>query len=318
MRTWPPRTLTTEKGLAHLHDDLLAWARDHLDVESINGDEVNALCPYHNERRSSFSLNVDKGVFNCFACGAAGVVHQLATHLGVEAPGEAPAPTQAPEMDRAWANDLRYRLQQSRVERPDLDGLLVAPTGELDRCEGPHEYWETRGITEDVRARFRLGYDVLADAVTIPIFSLGGHYLGSIRRHLGNVEPRYLYPTGLQKGRVLWGANHARTERRVAVVEGSIDALRLWSLGVPAVAVLGSQLHQAQLRLLERLGADLYLGLGDGDEAGQRLNETLRDALTPRWPFRAVELPEGEDPGSMDATALLTAIAGPRRLEPAD
>ena len=45
------------------------------------GDELMALCPFHDEKNPSFSLNVDSGVFYCFGCQHSGNVFHLVEHL---------------------------------------------------------------------------------------------------------------------------------------------------------------------------------------------------------------------------------------------
>lgn len=43
------------------------------DIELIkNGKEYRGLCPFHNERRPSFYVNREKGLYYCFGCGAKG------------------------------------------------------------------------------------------------------------------------------------------------------------------------------------------------------------------------------------------------------
>src|SRR5258705_414059 len=60
-------------------DDL----KSQIDIVSIVGDIVplkkagatwKGLCPFHQERTPSFTVNRDKNVFHCFGCGAGGDV----------------------------------------------------------------------------------------------------------------------------------------------------------------------------------------------------------------------------------------------------
>jgi len=59
----------------------------HFDIElerqyfNSSGEEMFALCPYHEEKTPSFSLNVEKGVFYCFGCGESGNIYHLVEHL---------------------------------------------------------------------------------------------------------------------------------------------------------------------------------------------------------------------------------------------
>jgi hypothetical protein len=45
------------------------------------GDELMALCPFHQERNRSFFLNVDKCIFYCFGCGESGNIYHLVEHI---------------------------------------------------------------------------------------------------------------------------------------------------------------------------------------------------------------------------------------------
>ncbi|MFB3054410.1 MAG: CHC2 zinc finger domain-containing protein, partial [Alphaproteobacteria bacterium] len=70
------------------------------------GREFSGLCPFHNEKTPSFTVNEDKGFFHCFGCGAHGdvigfvmrtenssfpeVVERLAEEAGLEVPVSSP------------------------------------------------------------------------------------------------------------------------------------------------------------------------------------------------------------------------------------
>src|SRR5271156_5960341 len=70
------------------------------------GREYSGLCPFHNEKSPSFTVNEDKGFFHCFGCGAHGdvigfvmriehlpfpeAVERLASEAGLEVPKSSP------------------------------------------------------------------------------------------------------------------------------------------------------------------------------------------------------------------------------------
>jgi len=55
-----------------------AYVKEHADFEAVlyhyniktvgSGGEVRALCPFHEERKPSLSVNLEKKVFHCFGC----------------------------------------------------------------------------------------------------------------------------------------------------------------------------------------------------------------------------------------------------------
>src|SRR5271154_2407184 len=70
------------------------------------GHEFHGLCPFHNEKTPSFTVNEDKGFFHCFGCGAHGdvigfemraghlsfpeAIERLAAEAGLEVPQQRP------------------------------------------------------------------------------------------------------------------------------------------------------------------------------------------------------------------------------------
>lgn len=235
------------------------FAERYLDVRSYVGDEALAICPYHRDTNPSFYFNVIKGVFICHACHEHGNVVSLARHLGVQAFGE-PAST----------DTLRDRLRATR-ERTEAPTGPHAKTEEwLEGFNYPHPYWSTRNFSDAAVEQFKLGYDPERDQVTIPLRDSYGRVLGVIRRRLDDGRPKYVYPKGFNTGRHLFGAHLVRQnkERKVALVEGSLDAIACRDARVPAIAVLGSRLTNDQSRLLRSLHVRTVVIMFDNDKAG--------------------------------------------------
>ena len=63
--------------------EMLRQFEIELEREHFNrtGDELIALCPFHEEKNPSFFLNVEKGVFICFGCGESGNIFHLIEHV---------------------------------------------------------------------------------------------------------------------------------------------------------------------------------------------------------------------------------------------
>jgi len=97
--------------------------------------------------------------------------------------------------------------------------------------------------------------------VIFPIRDASGRMLGFAGRRLNeSPAPKYLYSPNLPKSQVLYRANFALAKIKadladgakpvVYVCEGLVDALRLESIGLSAVAVLGARMSDAQARIL--------------------------------------------------------------------
>jgi DNA primase len=152
-------------------------------------------------------------------------------------------------------------------------------------------------------------YDRFRGRIMFPIRDRRERVIAFGGRTLGSDPPKYLNSPEsplFRKGEGLYGLGEARaairSAGRVVLVEGYLDALLLVQEGIPyTVAVLGTALTAAQLRLLRPFGGDdleVYIFF-DGDEAGQRAVErafaVCADAEV--W-GKAVFLPSGFDPDS--------------------
>ena len=53
-----------------------------LNIKLNNSPQQKMLCPFHKDRNPSLSINIKEGIYNCFACGEHGNIHQLAKKFG--------------------------------------------------------------------------------------------------------------------------------------------------------------------------------------------------------------------------------------------
>lgn len=127
------------------------------------GKNHQALCPFHDEKTPSFTVNQDKQFYHCFGCGASGTaisflmefghmdfveaIHDLAAKAGLEVPREG-GPVAAKEEGQSALFELmelvvRYYRTQLR-EHPEAQQAV--------------SYLKNRGITGELAAEFELGY----------------------------------------------------------------------------------------------------------------------------------------------------------------
>lgn len=125
------------------------------------GKNYTGLCPFHEEKTPSFSVNDERGFFHCFGCGEGGnaftflcrlegisfpeAVKRLAAKAGVSLP-------QAPDDPQAREQDRLYRLT-SLAKTYFRHCLLDEQVGAAAR-----RYLDERGIPKEVAERFQLGY----------------------------------------------------------------------------------------------------------------------------------------------------------------
>lgn len=126
------------------------------------GREHAGLCPFHNEKTPSFTVNDDKGFYHCFGCGAHGdiigfameteglsfpeAVEKLAAEAGLQVPQSTPQ-ERAREKVRATLYDVveqACRWYETQLRTPDGRAGL--------------DYLRSRGFDDETIARFRLGF----------------------------------------------------------------------------------------------------------------------------------------------------------------
>jgi DNA primase len=123
------------------------------------------LCPFHEERTPSFSVDADKKVYHCFGCGASGDVFTFVRETeGVEFAGalELLADRYGVALERS-AEDPQAAAR--REQRDRLYALLERTAAYYERvlwespeAESARSYLAERGLGEEVLRRFRVGW----------------------------------------------------------------------------------------------------------------------------------------------------------------
>lgn len=230
------------------------------------GDEALVPCPHpdHDDRNPSASINVTKKLWVCYSCGKGGSLEKL---LGKRVADPA-------------VEDLLTELSTTLA---GFDSVHHGyPESWLDQFEvgGVHPYWLKRGLSEAVCHEFRLGYDPDTHAVTYPLRGPSGVVLGVVRRATDNLTlPKYRYPDHAPISKTLFGYYKVREGvRDIILVEGALDAIAMWDVGLKAVAQMGSNLSEEQIDLLRRLAPRTVTVAYDQDRAGAKaLDRLLRN-----------------------------------------
>ncbi len=131
----------------------------------------------------------------------------------------------------------------------------------------------------------------------------------------GEQEPRYLNPTGIDHGRLLYGWEHTPIRSDFALVEGPLDAMKFIQNGVPALGCGGKTLRLDQLLLIFSRPAHVRVTvMFDPEEllapfgAAEQLITRFRNLFIGK-------LPDGEDPGSSTPKMARAAIEDARSFD---
>jgi DNA primase len=144
--------------------DIVRIVSDYVSLKK-KGANHWACCPFHGEKSPSFSVNGSKQFFKCFGCGKAGDVFTFVMEIegspfpeAVQTVAEKMGiPIPAPDNSREYeeADRRRADLLQLNQWAAEFFELNLTGTGEGKRAL---EYLDRRGLTEQTRKTFRIGY----------------------------------------------------------------------------------------------------------------------------------------------------------------
>src|SRR5579875_243952 len=246
------------------------------------GRERRYLCPFcHGDRRRdaahrSLSVNVETGMWHCHRCEQGGKLAEWHAASGVSRRGRAPA-------------RLTGNLCTPRPER--LSEELRRALGRVRPLEGiGAAYLQGRGVTlalcEDVR--FAPSWDGIGPAVVFLVRGAEGVVVAAQGRACGGREMRSVGPVT----RGVFATPGALEADPVGITEAPIDALSLASVGLPALALLGSRIGADRAPLLRKLLAKkMVLIATDRYDAGERAATEVQSRLTIGTEYRRLEIP---------------------------
>lgn len=261
------------------------------------GDEFEACSPFREENRPSFYVNIHTGLFKDFGAEdenwKQGNFISLLSYLH----------------NISYEEAENYLLEKYRVVIDDVEGLELKINLQMDKKEEEKyftreelkpflfrkkDYLLKRGISEEIQKKFVVGYWKERKAVAF-------FWLDAFAGKVVNVKFRsikgkqFFYIRGGQPVRKhVFGLYHVIKEghKKAWIVESEIDALYLWSMGIPAVALGGSHLSKEQKRKLLLSGVETFVIATDADKAGIRIKESIIKELGVLVELEEVELPD--------------------------
>jgi len=306
-----------------------------------SGGERSVLCPFHEERTASCKVELERKIFQCFGCGAKGnVLEFVALMEGNRADLRGAAlklasickiPVASPRGTRASkiAQDAPQPAQTKKpAPRPSMSHVEPsdASEGDIEAANPPlafalkldpdHPYLAERGLSAELVAEFGLGYcsrGSMAGRICIPLHNERGELVAYAGRWPGDEgfpedEDRYKLPAKFQKARILYNLHRVPETEHLVLVEGYWSVIRLHTLGVPVVGLMGWSVSEEQVALLLGRGIKRVTLLLDGDETGFTGRERVLPALSSAFFVYSPLLSEGEKPDTLPEDDLLSLI----------
>ncbi len=269
---------------------------------------IHTTCPFHDDNRPSFSIDVEEGLFICgsISCGVRGgfpLFYKLMENID--------------SWQEVW-EDLKSTTTNFNINdvfdksRPKKDVQISDfPAPGLLEPIGEVSYLKDRNIGSDIVEAFGLTYGAsgqaseinIAGTIVCPIWDLDGGYKTFQVRYLNpKAKMRWCNPGGSPIQDLLYGGWLINDSKKTLwIVEGASDVWRLKTHGIQAVGLNTKEASSSQLNKLVKLCK--YLGLkpvvcldGDAAEANKKLfNEIVACGLDPLL----IQLDPPEDPGAL-------------------
>jgi len=303
---------------------------------NMKGKRANGFCPlptHQGQRRSpSFSVDLERGIWQCFGCHAKGNVLDFAAWMEGFNPGD-------PKELRQAALKIRdiFRVEggpqpeQSAEKPPSSQKVLInAPMDfELRTLDPHHPYLKERGFTDETIQHFGLGFcnrGMLKGRVAIPLHNPLGQLVGYAGRltkdgEISEENPKYRVPGDREKDGVklvfrksllLYNTHRVKGPvDHLFVVEGFPSTWWLWQAEYRnTVALMGSSCSEEQAKLIVGLtkpDGKVWV-VPDGDDAGARCAKSMLEQVSPHRFCRWVCLGKNLQPTDFPADELAAVL----------
>lgn len=310
--------------------DIVNEIRDQLSSQGVallhtirpGNNNVQFSCPIHKngqEKKPSCGMSlvptykgskvIPAGTVHCFTCGYTATLPEFISNcFGKQDAGI---------FGNRWLKKNYTALQVQN--RPELilnmtrgvDNVnknvekIVIPENVLDSYRYFHPYMYTRKLTDEIIDIFDVGYDYKTNCITFPVKDLDGDVVFVQTR---SVKSKFHhYAAGVEKTDYIYGAYEVQKyfpdATEVVVCESILNALTLWTLGIPAVALMGVG-GGNQYHILKSLPYRSYvLGL-DPDQAGEDAINKLKKRLGRYKILYKYDYPDNRDINDLGSEAL--------------
>ena len=257
--------------------DFPQFIQEYANIElTRSGNGWRCACPIHGSSNPTSMLVDNKGMYYCFSCNSSGDVinfvadyDHITYNMAIE--------KLANMLNISLVDDATYQNEKALEAKMDSKKQKG-----VAGVEDVRSYLtEKRGFTAETIKTFELGgYE---GKVTIPLIDPNGRTVGiAVRRFDG--KPKYINSRNnilFDKSSFLYGLDKARRliKDSVYVVEGYMDAISGYQMGLPTVAYCSNEIHRDQIKALSRyLRRETSIVIfPDNDEPGKKRLPRVRD-----------------------------------------
>jgi DNA primase len=252
----------------------------------VRNNNLMACCPFHHERNPSWGISTIEPHFHgCFACHERGVLLDLLTRVGHYSLTKAKKICKVGEYSQR--KDFAVFGTTKPQEAPELDETELFPFI-LEKVA--KDYLEARGIDSDTAEKVGCVYSPEDDRILFP-WRYEDRLVGITGRSLNpNEEAKVLPFYGTKKSLSLFLPNKKIIEGPLVLVEGEIDALKVFDVGYKNVGAFGyGSLSKAVKSLVLNSDATEIISFTDDDDTGKLICEQIIENFRRNLPVSVVD-----------------------------
>lgn len=242
--------------------------------------------PEHNDSNPSFRIDKTTGIAHCFSCGFKTNIFKF---YGV------------------LTNNVSIKIVKLKEKLKALSEVAegLEPIKGAKPVSAPF-----RGISVATMKEFGIFYtdldEELSDRVIIPVKDIRDRVVAYVGRHtLSNGNPRYMIRPVHAK-LAMYPAKLPNHPKNIVLVEGMFDLLNMYEKGARnVICTFGTNrlYNDTAEKMLpyKVMGVEKVFILFDGDDAGRTAAAKTKPLIEEAgFVVEVIDLPEGEDPGSLD------------------
>jgi DNA primase len=302
------------------------------------GKQHHGYCPLpgHVGKRNSpsFSANLERGIFQCFGCGAKGNILDFATLMEKVDPKDGEALREIALKLQVQYFGVEPAAPKEKKPEPkskvNAPALINAPLDfELKGLNIAHPYLAGRGFKHEIVIHFGLGFcsrGMLKDRIAIPLHDTEGKLVGYAGRvtdddAITEDNPRYRFPGARERDGIFFefrktlflynGFRFKIPLVDLVVVESFTSVWWLTQNEIPhVVATMGADCSDEQAALISKLvkpDGRVWM-ISDGDPAGKRFALSVLTKISPHRFIRWVKCDEGKQPTDLTGEKLKSCL----------
>jgi DNA primase len=208
------------------------------------------------DNKGNLEINLNKFVFHCWGCGVSGPLGRLFDDYGTKKQKKVYELIKPEELKQKEKNKVRLRLPEGFTQFKDSNPRFI-PHIEAYR------YLQSRGITDDIIERFKIGYTAVGDyayRIVVPSYNTENTLNYFVARSFVPKKMKYKNPP-VPKDEIIFGENNIDWKKDVYLCEGVFDSFFLTN----PIVMLGKKMSKLLFETLYNKAEANIIICTDGD-----------------------------------------------------